>query len=125
MDIRLSDSEIRVMEALWSAGETEARHVAEQLHERCGWNVNSTYTLLKRCIAKGAAERREPGFVCRPLVSREAVQRLETEKLLDRVFDGAADKLFTALLGSGRLTPEQLRELKKQVEALEAGEAKS
>ncbi len=123
MEIKLSDSEIRVMEVLWREGPTEARRVAEQMAERFGWNVNSTYTLLKRCIAKGAAERREPGFICRALVSQEAVQRSETEKLLDRVFDGAADKLFTALLDSRRLTPAQLRELKKQVEALEAAEA--
>ena len=123
MELKLSDSEIKVMEALWDEGEVPAKRVAERMNARLGWNVNSTYTLLKRCIAKGAAERREPGFLCRALVSREAVQRLETEKLLDLVFDGAADKLFTALLGSGRLTGEQLRELKKQVEALEAREA--
>ena len=57
MEIKLSDSEIRVMEVLWREGPTEARRVAEQMAERFGWNVNSTYTLLKRCIAKGAAER--------------------------------------------------------------------
>ena len=51
MEIKLSDSEIRVMEVLWREGPTEARRVAEQMAERFGWNVNSTYTLLKRCIA--------------------------------------------------------------------------
>ena len=50
------------------------------------------------------------------------VQRSETEKLLDKVFEGSVDKLFTALLGSRKLTQEQLHDLKRMVEELEEDE---
>ena len=53
MDIKLVDSEIKVMDVLWKEGDTMAKHVADVMNERYGWNVNTTYTLLKRCIKRG------------------------------------------------------------------------
>ena len=119
MEIKLQDSELKVMNVLWREGEAAAKHVAEVLKEETGWNVNTSYTLLKRCIEKGAAERREPGFVCRPLISKEEVQRSETDRLIDKIFDGSADKLFAALLGRKKLDPEEIEKLKAIIGELE------
>ena len=119
MEIKLQDSELKVMNVLWREGEATAKHIAEVLKEETGWNVNTSYTLLKRCIEKGAAERREPGFRCRPLISKEAVQRTETDKLIDKIFDGSADKLFAALLGRKKLSPEEIEKLKAIIGELE------
>ena len=120
--VMLSDSERKIMELLWREGETSARRVAEVMERDHSWNVNATYTLIKRCIRKGAVERREPGFLCRPLVSWDSVRQAETEKLLDRVFDGSVDLLFSALVGSGRLSGPELERLRKRLEALESEE---
>ena len=73
--MKLFDSELRVMDVLWREGDLPARQIADVLTRQIGWNINTTYTLIKRCIGKGAIERREPGFVCRALVSREQVQQ--------------------------------------------------
>lgn len=120
MEIKLADSEVKVMEVLWAEGDSTAKHISDVMTARYGWNINSTYTFLKRCIKKGALERREPGFVCHALISREAVQEQETEALLGKVFDGSVDKLFASLLGSRRLTGEQIQRLRQMVEELEA-----
>ena len=47
------------MEVLWGAGEMPARQVAAVLKDSTGWNVNTTYTLIKRCMEKGAVERED------------------------------------------------------------------
>ena len=120
--VMLSDSERKIMELLWREGETSARQVAEAMERANGWNVNATYTLIKRCIRKGAIERREPGFLCRPLVSWDSVRQAETEKLLDRVFNGSVDLLFSALVGSGRLSKPELERLRQRLEELESEE---
>lgn len=118
MDIKLGDSEIKVMDVLWKEGDSTAKHVADVMKERYGWNVNTTYTLLKRCIKKGAVERKEPNFVCRALILQEEVQAQETDELLDKVFDGSVDKLFASLLGRKNITAEQAEKLKQMVEML-------
>ena len=53
MDIKLFDSELKVMDVLWKEGDTPAREIARVLTDELGWNVNTTYTLIKRCIKKG------------------------------------------------------------------------
>lgn len=118
MDVKLVDSEIKVMDVLWKEGDTMAKRVADVMKERYGWNVNTTYTLLKRCIKKGAVERIEPNFVCRALILQEEVQAQETDELLDKVFDGSVDKLFASLLGRKNMTAEQIEKLKRMVETL-------
>ena len=113
MDIKLFDSELKVMGVLWKQGDTTAKQISDILKEEVGWNMNTTYTLIKRCIGKGAIERREPNFMCHALIPREEVQAAETDELIDRIFDGSADKLFAALIGRKKLSPEQIGKLKQ------------
>ena len=119
MDIKLFDAELKVMGVLWDEGDCPARHVAEVLTDRYGWNVNTTYTLIKRCIKKGAIERTEPNFMCHALIPKEDVQEAETDELIDKIFDGSADKLFASLLSRKKLSAEQIDKLRQMVENLE------
>lgn len=119
MEIKLFDSELKVMDVLWKQGDTPAKLIAKALTEELGWNVNTTYTLIKRCIKKGAIERSEPGFLCHALIPKEAVQEAETNELINKVYDGSADKLFAALLGRKILSAEQIEKLKQIVGELE------
>lgn len=115
MDIKLFDSELKVMDVLWREGDTTAKHIANVLKEETGWNVNTTYTLIKRCIKKGAIERSEPNFICHALIPKEEVQEAETNELINKIYDGSADKLFAALLGRKKLSAEQIDRLKQIV----------
>lgn len=117
--MKLYDSELKVMDVLWSEGEMPARMVADVLAGAVGWNVNTTYTVIKKCVAKGAVERREPGFICRALVTRAQVQEAEAEELVSKLFDGAPEKLFAALVGGKKLTKEQLARLREIVDELD------
>ncbi len=119
MDVKLFDSELKVMDVLWKEGDATAKHISNVLKEEVGWNMNTTYTLIKRCIKKGAIERSEPNFMCHALIPKEAVQEAETEELINKIYDGSAEKLFAALLGRKKLSKEQVDKLKKMVEELE------
>jgi predicted transcriptional regulator len=119
MSTKLFDSELKIMQVLWRRGDTTAKQIAVELNGAIGWNPNTTYTLIKRCIGKGAIERREPNFVCHALIAKEEVQEAETNELIDKIYDGSADKLFAALLGRKKLRPEQIEELRRIVGELE------
>ncbi len=116
---KLFDSELKVMDVLWDEGDVAAKHVAERLKEEIGWNKNTTYTLIKRCIAKGAVERREPGYICHALVDRKQVQRAETDELIQKLYAGSVDKLFAALLDRKEVSAEQISRLKDIVKQLQ------
>ena len=119
MNIKLFDSEIKIMDVLWREGDATAKHISDVLSDEIGWNMNTTYTLIKRCIKKGAIERSEPNFMCHALIPKADVQEAETNELIDKIYDGSADKLFAALLGRRKLTGEQIAKLKRIVGDLE------
>ena len=111
---KLFDSELRVMEPLWEDGPQSAGELAKRLAASCGWNRNTTYTVIKKLVDKGAVSRSDPGFLCTPLVSREEVQRQETDSLISRLFGGSKTQFLSAFLSEKDLTPaeaDQLREL--------------
>ena len=117
--IKLFDSELKVMSVLWNEGDVPAKHIADMLNRELGWNKNTTYTLIKRCMKKGAIERSEPNFVCHALIPKEDVQEAETKELIDKIYDGSVDKLFAALIGRKKLSAEQIEKLKQIVRELE------
>lgn len=119
MAIKLFDSELKVMDVLWREGDCTAKHIAEVLEKETGWNRNTTYTLIKRCIGKGAIERSEPHFMCHAQIPKEEIQEAETQELIDKIYDGCAEKLFAALLGRKKLSAEQIEKLKRMVDELE------
>lgn len=118
-NIKLFDSELKVMDILWKEGIVPAKYVADRLTQELGWNKNTTYTLIKRCMKKGAIERTEPNFMCHALIAKEDVQETETNELINKIYDGSVDKLFSALLGRKKLSTEQIEKLKQIVDSLE------
>lgn len=118
MDIKLFDSELKVMDVLWKEGDITAKKISDILKDRIGWNMNTTYTLIKRCIDKGAIERREPNFICHALIPQKQVQEYETTELINKVFDGSADLLFASLLNRKCLSAEEIERLKQIVNDL-------
>lgn len=119
MEIKLFDSELKVMDVLWKNGDTTAKEIAEILNKQVGWNRNTTYTLIKRCIAKGAIKRMEPNFMCHAIIAKEKVQENETTELINKVFDGSANLLFASLLNRTNLSKQEIDHLKQLVDDLE------
>ena len=106
MDIKLFDSELKVMCVLWNEGDTTAKHISDVLKKEIGWNMNTTYTLIKRCIKKGAIERSEPNFMCHALIPKEEVQEAETKELVDKIYDGSAESFFLPNRAANSLSTE-------------------
>lgn len=119
MKIKLFDSELKVMEILWREGDTTAKNIASILKEQIGWNKNTTYTVIKKCIDKAAIERIEPNFLCKALISKEEIQEQETVDFIDKMFDGSVDLLFASLLNKEKLSEKEIQRLKNLVQNLE------
>ena len=116
--MKLFDSERKVMEVLWREGEMPAGQIVKILKEETGWNKNTTYTVIKKCVDKGAVKREEPGFICRPLISRQEVQDYETEELIDKMFDGSKEKFLSAFLDGKKLSNQEVDSLKRMIDDL-------
>lgn len=118
MEVKLFDSELKVMEALWKEGDLTAGQLAKILYEQTGWNRNTTYTVIKKLIEKSAIERYEPNFTCRAIISKEQVQKQEVNELIGKLFDNSAETFLSAFLSGKELTHDEISRLKKIVDNL-------
>jgi predicted transcriptional regulator len=114
--IKLFDGELKLMELLWSNEGATARELALLAADKIGWNKNTTYTVIKKLVAKGAIKRSEPNFVCCSLITREEVGRDEARKVLRSFFGGSAKMLFSSFMADGTLSAEEADELRKLID---------
>lgn len=114
-ELKLHEGEMNIMELLWSNKELAAKDMAKIIKEYVGWEKNTTYTVIKRLIEKGLVAREEPGFVCRALISKRAVQQSETASLLDKFYGGSMEKFISEYIRLQDLSATELELLEKVV----------
>lgn len=112
-EIRLHEGELNVMELLWSNKALAAKDIAKIIKEYIGWEKNTTYTVIKRLIDKGAIKREEPGFICKAAISKRSVQNIETRHLLNQLYNGSLSNFISEYLKNQVLTSADLKELER------------
>ena len=112
-EIRLHEGELNVMELLWSNKVLAAKDISKIIKEYIGWEKNTTYTVIKRLIDKGAVSREDPGFLCRAEVTKKQIQEIETKALFSKMFNGSMTTFITEYLASCKLTTEEVIELQR------------
>ena len=112
-EIRLHEGELNVMELLWSNKVLAAKDISKIIKEYIGWEKNTTYTVIKRLIDKGAVQREDPGFLCSAKVTKRQILNIETKALLKKMFNGSLSTFITDYLDYQTLTTSQIIELQR------------
>ena len=110
---KLFESEMKVMDVLWEYGSISAKEVSLILADSIGWNKNTTYTVISKLVNKGFIERKDPGFICTPLFSKDDIRKSETNALINKFFAGSRKALFSALIEDESVSADELKELRK------------
>ena len=114
-EIRLHEGELNVMELLWSNKVLAAKDISKIIKEYIGWEKNTTYTVIKRLIDKGAIQREDPGFLCSAKVTKKEIQEIETKALLNKMFNGSLVTFINEYLANQSLTTEEIIELQRML----------
>jgi BlaI family penicillinase repressor len=113
MSLRLSDRELDVMAVLWTRGSGTVAEVREALPDPLAYTT--VLTVLRTLEEKGFVGHEEEGKAHRylPLVARERAGRSALTRLVDKLFDGSPELLLTQLVSDRRLSPPEIRRLRK------------
>ena len=116
---KLTQAEGKILEVLWEKPGQTMMDVTHALEQDTGWSKHTVTTLLKRMIDKGTVAMDTTGPVRRysPAIGREAIMRLETRSLLDRLFFGKASLLVSNLVEDGELSREDVEALLKTIDS--------
>jgi predicted transcriptional regulator len=116
----VTDRELEIMKILWARGRASVREVQDDLNQFAGPVAYSTVqTLLnimedKKGLVRHVVEGRT--FIYIPKKSSERTIRELTTRFVDRVFDGALDRVMVALLDSKPPTADELSRLRAMID---------
>jgi BlaI family penicillinase repressor len=114
----ISSSEWKVMRLLWRKAPQPSYDIIQTLVEEERWHPSTIKTLLGRLTRKKVvgAKKYKNLLQYRPLVSEEDSIHLESQSLLDRLFDGSVKPLLLHFVRRNALTQNDLDELRAILE---------
>lgn len=116
----VTDRELEILKVLWVRGKASVREVQEDLSKGAGPVAYSTVqTLLnimedKKALVRHVVEGRT--FIYIPKKSSDRTIRELTLRFLDRVFDGALDRMMVALLDTKPPSPAEFDRLRAMLD---------
>ena len=116
---RLTALESLIMDRVWDLREATVREVKERLDASNPRAYNTVLTVLRILRDKGfvTSERKGRADVYRPIVTRDQASRRPLRELLDRFYAGSATALVSQLLDTAGLDPEEIRAIRREIDA--------
>jgi BlaI family penicillinase repressor len=119
MSQKITDAELQIMNIFWRENRVLTFTDLRELEHTAGWKKTTVQTVMDRLRKKGTIKE-VPGYDRRgdvahyvSAVSRREFQLDESETLLDKAFDGSAVKMVAALRQGGKLTDDEVAQLRE------------
>ena len=118
---KLTKLELKVMEAFWTLGPCSVREAHEHFPEEGRPAYTTVQTVIYRLEGKKALRRTKrigTAYIFEAVVSRATAQRRLIHDFL-AMFDGRTQPIMAALIQTGQLSREDVREAERLLDELE------
>jgi BlaI family penicillinase repressor len=121
--MQISEAESKVMQVLWEQGPRTAEEVFQALGARESWQEPTVKTLLNRLLGKGAIRAESEGRRYRYHAELQQSDWVleESSGLLARLFGGRIAPLVAHFSEHGKLSRNDVAELRKLIDDLDEG----
>jgi len=113
-----TEKEMEILSILWKEGASTVRDVNSIMNLREETGYTTTLKLMQIMYEKGLLKRDTSSktHVYFPASSQEKVQTQVLGNMVNRVFDGSAEKLMMRVLSSQKVSADELEKLKKLIQ---------
>lgn len=120
--IKPTESELEILQILWSKGLATVREVHESLSATKDVGYTTTLKLMQIMHEKGLVKRDESmrTHIYQACVNKEKTQRHILGKMIDTLFGGSSTQLILQALGNTetKATPEELDQIQQLLDNL-------
>src|SRR5215470_10933467 len=111
----LTDHELQIMKVIWARGSATVRDVYEELLKHRKIAYTTVMTVMGVLEQKGRLKKTVSGraYVYSPAQPQSEVVSSMVRDFIGRVFNGMARPLLVSMLEDGKISEEELDELKK------------
>jgi len=118
--IKPTESELEILQVLWSKGTASVRDVHEELSKTKDAGYTTTLKLMQIMFEKGLVRRDTSvkTHFYQAAVSREKTQKHLLGKMIDSLFGGSPTQLVMQALGNHKASPQELEAIQELLDNL-------
>ncbi|MEN0056126.1 MAG: BlaI/MecI/CopY family transcriptional regulator [Mucilaginibacter sp.] len=118
MDIKPTESELEILQVIWSKGQCTVREVHEELAKNKDAGYTTTLKLMQIMHDKGMVERDTSSktHLYKALFTQEQAQSNALDKILSTVFKGSTSNLVIQALGQHRASQDEIDAIKNYLD---------
>ena len=111
---KLFDAEYKFMTIVWDYEPVNSTELSRLCFEILGWKKSTTFNMIKKLSQKSLIKNEDATVVS--LVSREEVQKKQSEEIVDKTFNGSLPSFLATFLDNKKLDKNEYDELIKIIE---------
>lgn len=121
LQIKPTDSELEILNVLWSNGPSSVREVHKVLSEKRDIFYTTTLKTMQNMNDKSLLNRdtSQRSHIYKPAVERHEIQQSLLKKLVNSAFSGSSSQLALSALGNAKPSSDELEEIKAIIKKLE------
>ncbi len=109
--------EERFADIIWKSEPIASAELAKLAEQELGWKKSTTYTVLRRLCDKGIFQNVKT--IVTSKISKEDLYSAQSETFVEERFGGSLPAFLNAFTMRKKLTPEEVAELRRMVDAYE------
>ena len=114
---KIYEGEYRFLNILWENEPISSPKLVQLCNEQLGWKKSTTYTVIKKLIDKGIVKNENT--IVSALVTKEEVDRQDSDELLQRTSKGNIPAFFAAFLKDRKLSREDAEHIRQIIDQME------
>lgn len=120
-DIKLTESELEILQVIWAKGQCTVREVHDELSKNKDAGYTTTLKLMQIMHEKGLVSRDTSSktHLYKAAVSREEAQKTALDKFIATVFKGSASDLVIQALGQHKTSQAEIDAIKQYLDQFE------
>lgn len=113
-ELKLFDGEYKFANLVWEQEPIGSGELVRLSQQQLGWKKSTTYTVLKKLCQKGILQNQNA--VVTAVIKREAVQKYESQAVLEKAFDDSLPKFIASFLSDRRLSKQEADEIQALID---------
>ncbi len=116
-----TNAELEILRVLWQRGPSTVRQVMESLSDERPMGYTTVLKFMQIMTDKGllARDERQKTHIYRARATADKTRRQLVNNLVDRAFEGSAQKLVMQALSAKKVSAEELAEIRELLDEIE------
>ncbi len=118
--VKIHESEYRFCLIMWEHEPVTTVELVKLCQEQLDWKRTTTYTVIKRLGERGVLENNDG--VVTSKVSKDEMQRVEMDELLEKKFEGSLPAFIAAFTKHQDISAQDLDEIQQMLDRIRKGD---